>query len=143
MIEEWKILKSPNDTYKGPKNLWEVSNYGRVRVNGIIHELRISNSGYYCTGHYLIHRLVAELFIGEIPKGYCIDHIDGNKLNNRVDNLRICTYSDNIHSPISYNRMLLSRNTEEYKNNQKETHLGVLKGKHWKYDSDKQKRVYY
>lgn len=36
-----------------------------------------------------IHRLVAKAFIGEIPKGYHIHHKDGNKQNNRLDNLEI------------------------------------------------------
>ena len=36
-----------------------------------------------------IHTLVAKHFIGEIPKGYHVHHIDGNKQNNLVTNLKI------------------------------------------------------
>lgn len=36
-----------------------------------------------------IHTLVAKHFIGEIPKGYHVHHIDGNKQNNVVTNLKI------------------------------------------------------
>ena len=36
-----------------------------------------------------IHVLVAESFIGEIPKGYHVHHIDDNKQNNVVTNLEI------------------------------------------------------
>jgi hypothetical protein len=32
---------------------------------------------------YLVHRLVFENFVQEVPEGMTIDHIDGNPLNNR------------------------------------------------------------
>jgi hypothetical protein len=39
---------------------------------------------------------VAEAFIGKIPKGKEINHMDGNKHNNKVDNLEIMTRQENI-----------------------------------------------
>jgi hypothetical protein len=44
--------------------------------------------------HY-IHRLVVETFIGSIPEGYCVNHIDGVKTNNDVKNLEIVTRKEN------------------------------------------------
>jgi hypothetical protein len=42
-----------------------------------------------------IHRLIAGTFI-ENPNNYsCVNHIDGNKLNNAISNLEWCTYSQN------------------------------------------------
>lgn len=44
------------------------------------------------------HRLVAETFIGRIPKGKVINHKDFDKHNNHPDNLEIVTSSENsIH----------------------------------------------
>ena len=45
---------------------------------------------------YLVHRLVWMAFKGEIPEGLEIDHIDGNRSNNRLDNLRVVTHQHNM-----------------------------------------------
>ena len=50
------------------------------------------------------------------PKGYMIDHINGNTLDNRKENLRICTNKQNI------------RNSGKYKNN-----TSGFKGVTWSY----------
>ena len=42
-----------------------------------------------------IHRLIYSNLIGEIPKGYEIDHIDRNRHNNNLSNLRLVTKSEN------------------------------------------------
>lgn len=45
---------------------------------------------------FYIHRLVYEAWIGNIPNGYDIDHINGIKTDNRVSNLRIVSRSENL-----------------------------------------------
>ena len=40
---------------------------------------------------FLVHRLVAQAFVGELFEGCNVDHIDGNHSNNHYSNLRILT----------------------------------------------------
>lgn len=42
-----------------------------------------------------IHRAVYETFVGKIPEGYEIDHIDDCKINNKLENLQCITLSEN------------------------------------------------
>lgn len=101
--EEFRPLKD----YEG---LYEVSNYGRVKSlkidNGInkheqtkILKQSINMNGYYILNltnkSKRVHRIVALSFL-ENPYNYrCVNHKDGNKLNNRIDNLEFCTSSYN------------------------------------------------
>lgn len=96
------------------EGLYEVSNFGRVRSleykgkkrkeplilsggdngTGYLQVILCKNSIYK---HLYIHRLVVEAFIGRIPKGYEINHIDENKKNNCLSNLEIVTRKQNMN----------------------------------------------
>jgi len=58
---------------------------------------------------YLAHRLVWLYVHGEFPSNL-IDHIDGNPSNNRLDNIRECTNSENLK-----NQATSKRNTSGFK----------------------------
>jgi len=44
---------------------------------------------------YRRSRVLYSLCKDRIPDGYVVDHIDGNRLNDHPDNLRVCTYQEN------------------------------------------------
>lgn len=59
--------------------------------------------GHYKYKHYKVHRLVAQTFIGDIPKGYVVHHIDMNKKNPYYKNLLICSRTEHMRIHTEYN----------------------------------------
>ena len=113
MKEIWKDI--PN--YEG---LYQVSNLGRVKsldrvvkykdgrerfILGVIMSPVLSDNGYLLIRPskkgvkklFKVHQLVAMAFLNHKPDGHklVVDHIDNDKLNNRLDNLQIITQREN------------------------------------------------
>ncbi len=42
-----------------------------------------------------LHRIMYRAFVGEIPEGMSVDHIDNNRLNNHPSNLQLMTMEEN------------------------------------------------
>ena len=89
-MERWKAIESLPG--------YSVSDKGRVRKDSTGQIMVLSKNGGYCriiiAKH--VHRLVAEAFIEKPSDNKCwVDHIDGNRSNNNVENLRWVTPSEN------------------------------------------------
>lgn len=69
-------------------------------VNAPGHRITATNNAGYNIIHldktYTIHKIVAETFLGPTPEGLEIDHIDGDKSRNVLQNLEYVTHSENI-----------------------------------------------
>jgi len=65
-------------------------------------KIYIDNEGYLSATlkgeHKRIHCLKYRTLVGDIPKGFVIDHKDRNKLNNSIDNLRVVKQSVNARN---------------------------------------------
>lgn len=75
--------------------VWKISRGGKTKVGDIAgcNEAK----GYWCIRYkksYKAHRLAWLYVYGRFPNGQ-IDHIDGDKSNNRINNLRECCQSEN------------------------------------------------
>jgi len=114
MLEEFKIINDyPN---------YKISNFGRIysEKTKIFLKPGVDNVGYLQTNfnngvkkkYFRIHRLVAIYFIDNPNNFKCVDHIDKNKLNNDVNNLRWCSYSQNF---MNKNKRKVNKDTSKYK----------------------------
>lgn len=117
--EVWAVIE-------GSKGKYEISTYGQVRSNHSgspkILSQNTTKSGYwkisirlgnYDTTHST-HRLIAKTFIPNPLNKPCINHKDGNKLNNYVDNLEWCTQKENIDHAISLGLLPAKKAKKKY-----------------------------
>ena len=119
MNEIWKDVP-------GYEGLYQVSNLGRVK--SLPRSRKCRGNSYFMTKekivkgtivrggylsfnlnknseikHYRIHQLVAMAFLGHKPDGtsaIVVDHIDDNRINNRLDNLQLITQRENTSKRI-------------------------------------------
>ena len=108
-MEEWRQV-----IYKGVPFTYEISSLGRIRnltTKRLLSScpagagyLRVNLSIGGVSFNAYIHFLVAEAFIGKVPKGYVPHHKDHNKQNNNVDNLEIKSHSGNRKSDYQHRK---------------------------------------
>lgn len=101
-LEYWRIIPS--------FPVYSASNYGRIRNNGTGRIMHVfTNPRGYLTLTLRkdntqvtksVHRLVAEAFLGGPHPGLDVNHIDGDKTNNCIENLEWCTREDNVRHAV-------------------------------------------
>lgn len=90
------------------ENCYEINERGEVRnrTTGHVKSTRLSKNGYervtlYPSGKtYFIHTLVAETWLVKGTDSECVNHKDGNKLNNHVSNLEWTTSKRNFEHAV-------------------------------------------
>lgn len=120
IYENLSIESLPNEEWRdivGYEGLYQISNLGRIkrlvspkckkeRLLAITKDLKYG----YCrvllskenkARRFLIHRLLAEHFIPNPENKPCIDHINGVRDDNRIENLRWCTHLENNNFPLA------------------------------------------
>ena len=119
-VQQTEVWKQYLDTQ------YEVSNLGNVRnknTKAVLSQEDTGN-GYLCVGLQMdkgvykktrVHRMVAMAFLEfqRTEERNEVDHINGNKSDNSVDNLRWCTHKENMNNPVT--RRKIRRGVKRYR----------------------------
>ena len=108
----------------GYEGLYAVDDSGNVwsyRKNDWLSQ-GLQSKGYYqvvlCKNEerktYIVHRLVAQAFLDDYSEDLQVDHIDGNRLNNKLENLRMVTNQKNHFNRTKAKGYTWNKNAEKW-----------------------------
>ena len=119
-VQQAEVWKQYLDTQ------YEVSNLGNVRNKNtkVVLSQEDTGNGCLCVGLQMdngvykktrVHRMVAMAFLEfqRTEERNEVDHINGNKSDNSVDNLRWCTHKENMNNPVT--RRKIRRGVKRYR----------------------------
>lgn len=124
MKEEYRLYSS-NAQYK-----YYVSNFGNVKVFSAKTNIELNRKpqdngcGYLKIAWKYVHRMVAETFLDKEDGKDFVNHKDGNKKNNHVNNLEWCTRSENMQHAFE-NGLANNFHTEESKDKISKSRKGI------------------
>ncbi len=114
--EVYVFIKSPDGLVEFIIDLDRLNKLKELKVNRWVASETRQPGKYYVKGHLskigskYLHRLLFD-----VPEGMVVDHIDGNPLNNKENNIRIVTTSEN------------NRNIRRRRGRDKDLPIGVTK----------------
>ena len=120
MEKIWKNADNPNYLVSDHGDIFNIKR-DKMLNKTIHHEYVTAYNKISRGGSAFVHRIVYETFVGDIPEGMQINHLDGNKQNNKLDNLELCTASQNVQHafdtglkrPLRGSEVTTSKVTEE------------------------------
>ena len=133
MTEEWRRIDGFDKRY-------EVSSYGQIRSTnyknsgriklirpakdkkGYLRTMLLRNDGRYKT--VKVHRIVAAIFLENPDNKPQVNHIDGNKENNRIDNLEWVSNTENAHHAV--NTGLFANSIEAIRETNELRKIGII-----------------
>jgi len=95
---------------------WKIKPAYNVNIGDLAGNISKNSNGYcswqirYNKINFIASRLIWEIHFGTIPEEMEIDHIDGDSLNNKIENLRLATRQQQ-----KFNSTLHKNNTSGYK----------------------------
>lgn len=125
-VNEFELIENREEIWKDisvhfvPCKNYQISNFGNIKYKGKLSLLKPRRDGY-CAKNirgkpYLIHRLVAQMFILNPDNKPFVNHKDGNKSNNNETNLEWCTCLENNLHKIENNLSKTTKKVQVFNN---------------------------